>query len=37
MVTALLLAALFLGEPVTARRALAVGGILGGAALILAG
>lgn len=37
MVTALILAALFLGEPVTARRALAVGGILGGAALILVG
>lgn len=35
MVTALILAALFLGEPVTPRRALAVGGILGGAALIL--
>lgn len=37
MVTALILAALFLGEPVTPRRALAVGGILGGAGLILVG
>ena len=37
MVTALLLATLFLGEAVTLRRVAAVGGILGGAALILAG
>lgn len=37
MVTALLLSVLFLGEAVTVRRALAVGGIVAGAALILAG
>ena len=37
MVTALVLAAVFLGEPVTLRRALAVVGILAGAALILQG
>ena len=37
MVTALVIAAVFLHEAVTPRRALAVGGIVGGAALILAG
>lgn len=37
MVTALLLSVAFLGEAVTWRRAAAVGGILAGAALILAG
>lgn len=36
MVTAPLLATLFLGEAVTVRRVTALGGILGGAALILA-
>ena len=36
MVTALVLAALFLSEPVTLRRVLAVAGILAGAGLILA-
>lgn len=37
MVTALILSVAFLGEAVTARRAAAVGGIVAGAALILAG
>lgn len=37
MVTALLIAVLFLGEAVTLRRTAAVGGVVAGAALILAG